>query len=157
MALYPAISVRQPWAWLIAHGFKDVENRVWRTRYQGPLLIHAGKEMTQAEYSDVQYLLEQRTSIADQGIKLPGYKELARGGIVGCTRIVDCVQHSTSPWYMGDFAFVLEDSQPVPFYACKGQLSIFKVGLADEICATLPKYMKASKGPKQPIQTTLKF
>ena len=25
--------VRQPWAWLIVNGFKDIENRSWNTRY----------------------------------------------------------------------------------------------------------------------------
>ena len=33
--------VRQPWAWLIVNGYKDIENRSWRTRYRGALLIHA--------------------------------------------------------------------------------------------------------------------
>lgn len=36
-----AITVRQPWASLITHAGKDIENRTWRTGYRGPLLIHA--------------------------------------------------------------------------------------------------------------------
>jgi ASCH domain len=36
-----ALSVRQPWAWLIVNGVKDNENRSWRTDHRGPLLIHA--------------------------------------------------------------------------------------------------------------------
>jgi hypothetical protein len=35
------IVIRQPWAWLIVNGFKDIENRSWATRYRGPLLIQA--------------------------------------------------------------------------------------------------------------------
>jgi hypothetical protein len=31
-----AISIRQPWAWLIVNSFKDVENRSWKTKYRGP-------------------------------------------------------------------------------------------------------------------------
>jgi ASCH domain len=38
-----ALSVRQPWAWLIIAGHKDVENRSWTTTYRGPLLIHAAR------------------------------------------------------------------------------------------------------------------
>jgi hypothetical protein len=38
-----AISIRLPWAWLIVNGFKDVENRSWRTRHRGTILIHASK------------------------------------------------------------------------------------------------------------------
>ncbi|MFB4265356.1 ASCH domain-containing protein [Nonomuraea sp. GTA35] len=36
------LSVRQPWAWAIAHGGKTIENRTWSTGYRGPLMIHAG-------------------------------------------------------------------------------------------------------------------
>lgn len=39
-----AITVRQPWAWAILHGGKDVENRTRNIagKYRGPLVIHAG-------------------------------------------------------------------------------------------------------------------
>ena len=37
-----AISIKQPWASLIAYGIKDIENRTWRTNYRGRVLIHAG-------------------------------------------------------------------------------------------------------------------
>lgn len=35
------LSVRQPWAHLIVHGSKNIENRSWPTRYRGPFLVHA--------------------------------------------------------------------------------------------------------------------
>lgn len=38
-----AITIRQPWASLIAAGVKTIETRSWSTRYRGPLLVHAGK------------------------------------------------------------------------------------------------------------------
>src|SRR5690349_14501124 len=38
-----ALSIRQPWAWLIVNGHKPVENRSWPTKYTGKLLIHAGQ------------------------------------------------------------------------------------------------------------------
>ena len=40
---YPrkALSIQQPWAWLIVNDHKDIENRDWRTHYRGPVLIHA--------------------------------------------------------------------------------------------------------------------
>lgn len=37
------LTIRQPWASLIAAGVKTVETRSWSTSYRGPLLIHAGK------------------------------------------------------------------------------------------------------------------
>jgi hypothetical protein len=37
-----ALTVRQPWAWAIAHGGKLIENRTDCKSYTGELLIHAG-------------------------------------------------------------------------------------------------------------------
>lgn len=37
-----ALTIRQPWAQLIALGVKTIETRSWSTRYRGPLAIHAG-------------------------------------------------------------------------------------------------------------------
>lgn len=37
-----ALTIRQPWASLIATGAKTIETRPWRTDYRGPVLIHAG-------------------------------------------------------------------------------------------------------------------
>jgi len=37
-----ALTIKQPWAFAIAEGFKTVENRSRRTNYRGTLLIHAG-------------------------------------------------------------------------------------------------------------------
>lgn len=36
------LTIRQPWASLIAAGVKTIETRSWSTRYRGPLAIHAG-------------------------------------------------------------------------------------------------------------------
>ena len=37
------LSIRQPWAWLVATGIKPIENRKWTTRYRGPLAIQAAR------------------------------------------------------------------------------------------------------------------
>lgn len=37
-----ALTIRQPWASLIALGVKTIETRSWRTDYRGPLVIRAG-------------------------------------------------------------------------------------------------------------------
>ena len=47
-----ALSIRQPWAWLILNAGKDIENRSWYTSVRGRVLIHASKGMTLAEYED---------------------------------------------------------------------------------------------------------
>lgn len=38
-----AITIKQPWATLIAKGYKEYEFRTWKTNYRGDILIHAGK------------------------------------------------------------------------------------------------------------------
>src|SRR5436189_5084024 len=46
-----ALSVRQPWAWLIVNGYKDIENRDWATKRRGRIWIHAGlHKVTKPEY-----------------------------------------------------------------------------------------------------------
>lgn len=36
-----ALSIKQPFAALIVHGIKDIENRTWKTNYRGKIYIHA--------------------------------------------------------------------------------------------------------------------
>jgi ASCH domain len=61
----PVLTVRQPWAWAIIHGGKDVENRSWRTKYRGPLLIHAGSAFEPDGYETVMHSTLER-DIADR-------------------------------------------------------------------------------------------
>lgn len=37
-----ALTVRQPWAWALIQGYKDIENRSWQTKKRGWILLHAG-------------------------------------------------------------------------------------------------------------------
>ncbi len=51
---YKAISIKQPWANLIAQGTKTIETRKWATNYRGPLLICASqKAMSLEAYSRI--------------------------------------------------------------------------------------------------------
>lgn len=36
-----ALSIKQPWASLIVYGYKNYEFRSWKTKYHGPIYIHA--------------------------------------------------------------------------------------------------------------------
>lgn len=116
-----ALSIRQPWAWLILNGGKDVENRSRNTKLRGRFLIHASQGMTRAEYNAASWIA------GPQGITLPPFDELERGGIVGSVELVDCVDSSTSPWYMGEKAYILRDPRPIPFLPYKGQLGFFEI------------------------------
>lgn len=120
-----ALSIRQPWAWLIIYGGKDVENRTWHTKLRGRFLVHAAKGMTWDEYRWARSFAEL------YGCRnLPSFEELQRGGIIGSVELVDSVDTSSSPWYMGEKAFVLRDPQPLPFQPMKGRLGFFDVEIA---------------------------
>lgn len=114
-----ALSIKQPWAWLIVNGFKDIENRTWATKVTGEILIHAGKKPDTLS-SDEKQAIENKI-----GRALPTEFEL--GGIVGKARIKTCVTWSSSFWFGGPCGFVLEDARILPFKPCKGQLGFFDV------------------------------
>lgn len=119
-----ALSIRQPWAWLILHAGKDIENRCWPTRFRGRVLLHASKGCTQAEYENAYF------DAAENGVDvrtMPGWKEIERGGIVGSVEIVDCVAASESPWFCGEFGFALRDPRVLQFVPFKGLLGFFNV------------------------------
>ena len=123
-----AISIRQPWAWLILNHGKDIENRVWPTKFRGRVLVHASATMTKAQWKEAGAFVAQRRGI-DPPISLPPYGSLDCGGIVGSVEIVDCVTASTSPWFTGRFGFVLRDPHPLPFVPLKGSLRFFEAPL----------------------------
>lgn len=116
-----ALSIRQPWAWLIVHGGKDVENRTWHTKLRGRFLVHASAGMTRNEYS----VAFQFASL--RGVFLPPFEQLQRGGIIGSVELVDSLDHSESHWYMGEKAFLLRDPKPIEFIPLKGRLGFFDV------------------------------
>lgn len=118
-----ALSIRQPWANLILKAGKDIENRDWSTKVRGRILIHAAKGCTRMEFDDA---IECAEFIIHRPINA-NLDTIERGGIVGSVEIVDCVQRSDSPWFMGRFGFVLRDPQILPFTPWKGQLGFFDV------------------------------
>lgn len=123
--MIPALSIRQPWAWLIVHGYKDIENRDWPTNFRGPLLVHAGLTMAKCHYEQTV------TDLTAAGLcppDLPAFHDLPRGGFVGWTRVVDCCTEHPSPWKIeGRHGFVLRDSRPMPFLSWPGRLGFFNV------------------------------
>jgi hypothetical protein len=126
-----ALSVRAPWWWFILYSGKTIENRDWPTKFRGTIYLHASKWWKFDEgYADIQAALEccgkQRDAVAKQ-LEFRALHE-ARGCIVGTIDIVDCVSHSASPWFFGDYGFVLENpvafAKPIPL---KGALGFFEV------------------------------
>lgn len=123
-----ALSIRQPWAWLIVNGYKDIENRNWRTRFRGPVLIHASLGMTRDEYDDCVETCHRvaRSRPFPEGTAMPAFKALERGGIIGVADVVGCYDGHDSPWFFGAYGFELANARPLPFMPMKGALSFFK-------------------------------
>lgn len=117
-----ALSIRQPWAWLIAHGYKDIENRVWPTDYRGKFLIHASSTMCLGEYLDCLHFVKETFP----NIVMPQYADLELGGIVGMATLVKCVDRSESKWFFGPYGFVLDEMTTLPFVSCRGKLAFFE-------------------------------
>jgi len=119
-----AITIRQPWAQLIVDGRKDIENRDWRTKYRGPILIHASvsSHMDTDEWVRCRAFMQARR-LGDVPLIAPG----SRGAAIGICTLVDCVVTSDSPWFIGDYGLVLAD--PIKFeqpIRMRGALSIWE-------------------------------
>jgi hypothetical protein len=124
-----ALSIRQPWAWLIVNGYKDVENRTWSTGFRGDFLVHAGKVMTATEYADVCRFLHSDPRLDHLLDVLPRARDLELGGIVGSAHLIETDVYIDSPWYMGAIGFRLRDGKPLPFRPLKGALGFFEAGV----------------------------
>lgn len=116
MRIVKALSIKQPWAWLIVNGFKNIENRPWKNRFRGRFLIHSPRKMDMRAYDHLK-----------QFYNMPPLEKLERGGIVGGAEVVDCVTEHTSEWFDGKYGFVLENPVKFEFAKCPGQLGFFNV------------------------------
>ena len=124
-----ALSIRQPWAWLIVNGWKDIENRTWFSNFRGNFYIHASKAMTRREYDEAKYAVEcinQHCLISATSIILPAPFDLKRGGIVGMAEMTRCVTDHPSPWFSGPYGFVLTKAIELPFQPMTGSLGFFE-------------------------------
>lgn len=124
-----ALSIRNPWAWNIAHGFKGVENRDWNTLYRGTFLIHTGLKVDKDAYL---FLSENHP---DAWKATPQPHEIETGGIIGQADLINVVHQRDAhllterdkPWFFGEYGFILGNAKPLPFMPCKGRLGFFPV------------------------------
>jgi hypothetical protein len=113
---FKALTIRQPWAWLIISGHKDIENRTWKTNYRGPLLIHAASSFASMSFEEIEDKFR---------VKLPPRDAMRRGGIVGICNLVDCVTKHRSKWFEGPYGFVLENAKSRRFQPMNGRLNLW--------------------------------
>lgn len=93
------LSVKQPWAYLLCSGIKDIENRTWKLpkKYKGErVLIHASAKNDLYSFSK-----EQMQEMHSKGIDksyLTGKGKAYLSAIIGSVRFVDCVINHQSIW-----------------------------------------------------------
>lgn len=90
-----AITVKQPWASLICSGLKNIENRTWKTKFSGRVLIHAG--VKPVKFSGLSEILTHEQYLSLKGNYQP-FMFNVNGYIIGSVEIVDCVINHPSIW-----------------------------------------------------------
>ena len=102
-----AISVKQPWANMIAAGEKTIETRTWKTSYRGPLLIVSSRK--------------------------PATPPPA-GHIVAMVRMIDCrpmeprdIEYACCPMYDGAYSWVFDTIRVVAPIPARGKLGLYEL------------------------------
>jgi hypothetical protein len=105
-----ALSVKQPWASLIAQGKKTIETRSWPTDYRGELLIVSSR-----------FPAIEPAGCAVAVVNLVDCRPMTRADeAAACCEI-----------YPGAWAWVLEEVRAVKPWPVRGQLRIFEVEVPD--------------------------
>lgn len=73
------LTLKQPWATLVAEGIKKYEFRSWKTNYRGKILIHAGASVDKKE-------MERFKSL---NLEYPSKKIIVEVEIVDCLELDD--------------------------------------------------------------------
>lgn len=144
------ITLYQPWASLIALGYKTIETRSWSTPYRGPLAIHAGKKWTWVEKDAKSQAIGW---LRDRGQDVRGLLgQTPLGSIVAVADLIDCQGFNTSTHEFTDYDHAFGDirsgrfawflaniralEQPIPFQGMQG-LGNLPAYLADRLEALM--------------------
>lgn len=131
-----ALSIKNPWAHLIAAGVKDVENRTWSTQHRGRMLIHASQK-PDARYREMSLLFtpEQWAHLNGEVSDLCIVGRFPSSAIIGEVEVIGCVQNSDSVWaerFPGCWHWQLKN--PIlyqnPIINISGKLSLWEFDLA---------------------------
>jgi len=114
------LTVKQPWAWLIVQGFKDVENRTWPAPIRGRVLIHASGT-PDANIDRIRAIWNEEVPEHAMPENLP------LGGIVGEVTLTDCITDSDSDWAEpGMHHWLLGNARPITFKSVRGRLGLWE-------------------------------
>lgn len=118
-----ALSICQPWAWLIVNGYKDIENRTWRPRTFEHIAVHASMTLDGHGFEAAEKL----------GIRIPT-NELYLGCIIGAAEVVAVHRVHASPWFTGPFGWELRSPLSLRAIACRGRLGLWELPMHVATC-----------------------
>jgi hypothetical protein len=107
-----ALTIKNPWAYLICIGQKDVENRTWHTKFRGRVLIHSAAKEDMKK--NVPLILNFSPNSA----------------IIGSVEIIDCIRDFNSEWAFPEYwHWILRDAELFknPILGIKGSLSFWNI------------------------------
>ncbi len=127
------LSLWQPYAWLVVHGPKDVENRTW-TPPAGSIgrefYVHAAKHRNLHDYwMALNFANEQGFDID----LVPEIDDLQYGGVVGKVELAGYLPPSPdgtarAPWHMAEqWGWQLKNRTAVPFVPMRGNQRFWRV------------------------------
>lgn len=130
-----ALSLTRPWTWLVLHGGKTTENRVWQTSYRGPVVVHGALSQDVRAVIPFLDLLRDPAAGAFEDALTDG-RAMATG-LLGVVDLVGCCTTemtgdgvcSCGPWAMpGQAHWQLANPRPfrVPIPA-KGALGLWRL------------------------------
>jgi len=111
-----AMSIRNPWPYLIAGGIKDVENRSRRTNYRGRFYIHVSQKWDKRQNNFWKLFTKKQWRELDLKLGGPyGYQatqtEMTTSAIIGEAAIIDCIDNSKSIWAEpGKWHYILKNA-----------------------------------------------
>jgi len=133
-----ALTLWQPWAWLVANGHKDIENRPKGfsfKSFRGDFWIHAGLQTGPASSRVARELA------AAAGITIPSLVGSDHfGAIIGRATIVaiipPCANECPHPWHFpAQWGFKVRDARTVKPVACRGYQGFW--GVPADVLAVL--------------------
>lgn len=123
-----AITIKQPFASLIAAGLKEYEFRTWKTGYRGEVLIHAGKSVD----------TEAMKRFEEYGLEYPLGCILAKATLADCVKVTEDfreeLRRKNGPVYAGTteaadwegYGFKLENVQRLEPVYVNGMLGLWE-------------------------------
>ena len=124
------LTLKQPWATLVAEGIKRYEFRSWKTNYRGKILIHAGAKVDK----------EAMKKFAGLNLTFPSKRIIAVVEIVNCLKLDDelnkkIINENNIAYgnkYRDGYAWMLDNNKKIDYdKVVNGKLGLWNYDLED--------------------------